>query len=42
MSNSYVKVDSQAGMALVPVKDQHPTAKAVRHMGYYFDYHNWI
>ncbi len=25
----------------VPVKDQAPMAKAVRQMGYYFDYHQW-
>jgi hypothetical protein len=28
-------------LARVPVKDQAPTAKAVRQMGYYFDYHQW-
>jgi len=29
------------GLAKVPVKDQAPAAKAVRQMGYYFDYHQW-
>jgi hypothetical protein len=42
MGNSFVKVDEKNGCALIPIKDQNPTAKAVRHMGYYFDYNEWI
>lgn len=38
---NYVKFDVNTGLARVPVKDQAPTAKAVRQMGYYFDYHQW-
>ena len=38
---NYVKFDVNTGLAKVPVKDQAPTAKAVRQMGYYFDYHQW-
>lgn len=36
-----MKFDVSTGLAKVPVKDQAPAAKAVRQMGYYFDYHQW-
>jgi hypothetical protein len=36
---NYVKYDATTGLAKVPIKSQSPTAKAVRQMGYYFDYH---
>lgn len=38
---NYVQFDVNTGLARVPVKSQAPTAKAVRQMGYYFDYHQW-
>jgi hypothetical protein len=41
LNGNYVKFDVNTGLARVPVKDQAPTAKAVRQMGYYFDYHQW-
>jgi hypothetical protein len=41
LKGNYVKFDVNTGLAKVPVKDQAPTAKAVRQMGYYFDYHQW-
>ena len=41
LKGNYVKFDANTGLASVPVKDQAPTAKAVRQMGYYFDYHQW-
>jgi hypothetical protein len=41
LNASYVKFDANTGLAKVPVKDQAPGAKAVRQMGYYFDYHQW-
>ena len=41
LNGSYVKFDAATGLARVPVKDQAPAAKAVRQMGYYFDYHQW-
>lgn len=41
LKGNYVKFDVATGLAKVPVKDQAPTSKAVRQMGYYFDYHQW-
>ena len=41
LKGNYVKFDVNTGLARVPVKDQAPTAKAVRQMGYYFDFHQW-
>ena len=41
MKGNHVKFDGSTGLAKVPVKDQAPAAKAVRQMGYYFDYHQW-
>jgi hypothetical protein len=41
LKGNYVKFDSGTGLAKVPIKSQDPTAKAVRQMGYYFDYHEW-
>lgn len=41
LKGNYVQYDVATGLARVPVKDQAPTAKAVRQMGYYFDYHQW-
>lgn len=41
LNGNYVKFDVNTGLARVPVKDQAPAAKAVRQMGYYFDYHQW-
>jgi hypothetical protein len=41
LNASYVKFDANTGLAKVPVKDQAPCSKAVRQMGYYFDYHQW-
>ncbi len=41
LKGNYVQFDVNTGLARVPVKDQAPTAKAVRQMGYYFDYHQW-
>ena len=41
LKGNHVKFDVATGLAKVPVKDQAPTAKAVRQMGYYFDYHQW-
>ncbi len=42
MKGDHVKFDVSTGLAKVPVKDQAPVAKAVRQMGYYFDYHQWV
>lgn len=36
---NYVKFNEATGLASVPIKSQAPNAKAVRQMGYYFDYH---
>ena len=36
-----MKFDVNTGLARVPVKSQAPAAKAVRQMGYYFDFHQW-
>lgn len=41
LKGNHVQFDVTTGLARVPVKDQAPTAKAVRQMGYYFDYHQW-
>ena len=41
LNGNYVKFDVNTGLARVPVKDQAPAAKAVRQMGYYFDFHQW-
>ena len=41
LKGNHVQFDVATGIARVPVKDQAPTAKAVRQMGYYFDYHQW-
>lgn len=41
LNANYVKFDANTGLARVPVKDQAPCSKAVRQMGYYFDYHQW-
>lgn len=41
LNGNYVKFDVATGLARVPIKDQAPTSKAVRQMGYYFDYHQW-
>ena len=41
LNGNYVKFDVNTGLAKVPVKDQAPTSKAVRQMGYYFDMHQW-
>lgn len=41
LKGNHVQFDVSTGLAKVPVKDQAPTAKAVRQMGYYFDYHQW-
>ena len=41
LKGNYVQFDVNTGLARVPVKDQAPMAKAVRQMGYYFDYHQW-
>lgn len=41
LKGNHVQFDVSTGLARVPVKDQAPTAKAVRQMGYYFDYHQW-
>ena len=41
LKGNHVQFDVATGLARVPVKDQAPTAKAVRQMGYYFDYHQW-
>lgn len=41
LNGNYVKFDVATGLAKIPVKDQAPDAKAVRQMGYYFDYHQW-
>ena len=41
LKGNYVQYDVSTGLARVPVKDQAPAAKAVRQMGYYFDYHQW-
>jgi hypothetical protein len=41
LKGDHVKFDVNTGLARVPIKDQAPTAKAVRQMGYYFDYHQW-
>lgn len=42
LKGDHVKYDVSTGLAKVPVKDQAPAAKAVRQMGYYFDYHQWV
>ena len=42
LKGDHVKFDVSTGLAKVPVKDQAPAAKAVRQMGYYFDYHQWV
>jgi hypothetical protein len=41
LKGNHVQFDVNTGLARVPVKDQAPAAKAVRQMGYYFDYHQW-
>lgn len=41
LKGNYVKYDAASGLAKVPIKSQDPAAKAVRQMGYYFDYHQW-
>jgi hypothetical protein len=41
LKGNHVQFDVATGLAKVPVKDQAPAAKAVRQMGYYFDYHQW-
>jgi hypothetical protein len=41
LKGNYVQYDVNTGLAKVPVKDQAPAAKAMRQMGYYFDYHQW-
>jgi hypothetical protein len=41
LKGDHVKFDVNTGLAKVPIKDQSPTAKSVRQMGYYFDYHQW-
>ena len=41
LKGNHVQFDVSTGLARVPVKDQAPGAKAVRQMGYYFDYHQW-
>lgn len=41
LKGNYVKYDVASGLAKVPIKSQEPAAKAVRQMGYYFDYHDW-
>lgn len=42
LKGDHVMFDVSTGLAKVPVKDQAPAAKAVRQMGYYFDYHQWV
>lgn len=41
LKGNHVQFDVATGLARVPIKDQAPVAKAVRQMGYYFDYHQW-
>ena len=41
LKGNHVQYDVSTGLARVPIKDQAPAAKAVRQMGYYFDYHQW-
>jgi hypothetical protein len=41
LKGNYVKFDVSTGLASVPIKSQAPAAKAVRQMGYYFDFHQW-
>lgn len=41
MKGNNVQYDVNTGLAKIPIKDQAPAAKAVRQMGYYFDYHQW-
>lgn len=41
LKGNHVQFDVATGLARVPIKDQAPASKAVRQMGYYFDFHQW-